>query len=152
MHVSSHHCVCHYNWRRHGSFPMRRTSVPVAALHLVDDDVDSGAAALLALEPVLRHRFTLMARNPLGVAFDQPLRAALTLLLHGTPVMPMAGSALGLRYLRDRICVPRDMPLLSGRLLRQALEQTAALDSDAQPEAIPSQHRFDQDPRPFLTE
>lgn len=118
----------------------------------VDDDIDAGAAALLALEPVLRHRLTLMARNPLGVAFDQPLRAALTLLVQGTPVLPMAGSALGLRYLRDRICVPRDMPLLSGRLLRQALEQTAAFDSDVQPEAIPSQHRFDQDPRPFLTE
>ncbi|KGG23761.1 Glutaredoxin-like domain/phycoerythrin related domain fusion [Prochlorococcus sp. MIT 0702] len=88
----------------------------------------------------------------LGAAFDQPLRAALTLLLHCTPVMPIAGSSLGLRYLRDRICVPRDMPLLSGRLVRQALEQTAALDGDEQPEAIPLQHRFDQDPQAFLTE
>ena len=108
------------------------------------------AIALRALEPVLRHRRTLMARNPLGERFDQPLRAALTLMLQGLAVQPEAGSALGLRYLRDRISVPRDMPLLSGRALRQALEKTASLDGLEQPEALPLQHRFDQDPRPFL--
>ena len=111
---------------------------------------EGGDVALRALEPVLRHRQTLMARNPLGSRFDQPLRAALTLMLQGIPVRPEAGSALGLRYLRDRISVPRDMPLLSGRALRQALERTAALDGPEQPDALPLQHRFDQDPRPFL--
>ena len=103
-----------------------------------------------ALQPVLRHRQTLMARNPLGAGLDQPLRAALTRLTTGLSVRPQSGSALGLRYLRDRISVPRDMPLSSGRLLRQALEFTAQLDGDAQPEALPQNHRFDQDPRPFL--
>ena len=103
-----------------------------------------------ALQPVLRHRQTLMARNPLGAGLDQPLRAALTLLTTGLSVRPQSGSALGLRYLRDRISVPRDMPLPSGRLLRQALEFTAQLDGDGQPEALPQNHRFDQDPRPFL--
>ncbi|MEB3158755.1 MAG: glutathione S-transferase [Synechococcus sp.] len=110
---------------------------------------DAVLEALGALAPVLRHRQTLMSRNPLGENFDQPLRAALTLLTTGLTVSPERGSALGLRYLRDRISVPRDMPLLSGRLLRQALEQTAALDGEAQPEPLPLQHRFDQDPRPF---
>ena len=103
-----------------------------------------------ALERVLRHRSTLLARNPLGDAFDQPLRAALTALMQGRSVSPEPGSAAALRYLRDRISVPRDMPLHSARLLRQALEATAVLDGDQQPEPLPFEHRFDQDPRPFL--
>lgn len=111
---------------------------------------DAVLEGLGALQPVLRHRQTLMARNPLGAGLDQPLRAALTRLTTGLPVQPQSGAALGLRYLRDRISVPRDMPLPSGRLLRQALEFTAQLDGDEQPEALPQNHRFDQDPRPFL--
>jgi len=103
-----------------------------------------------ALERVLRHRSTLLARNPLGEAFDQPLRAALTALMQGRSVSPEPGSAAALRYLRDRISVPRDMPLHSARLLRQALEATAVLDGDQQPAPLPFEHRFDQDPRPFL--
>lgn len=103
-----------------------------------------------ALERVLRHRSTLLARNPLGDAFDQPLRAALTALMQERSVSPEPGSAAALRYLRDRISVPRDMPLHSARLLRQALEATAVLDGDQQPTPLPFEHRFDQDPRPFL--
>ena len=103
-----------------------------------------------ALERVLRHRSTLLARNPLGDAFDQPLRAALTALMQERSVSPEPGSAAALRYLRDRISVPRDMPLHSARLLRQALEATAVLDGDQQPAPLPFEHRFDQDPRPFL--
>jgi glutathione S-transferase len=103
-----------------------------------------------ALERVVRHRSALMARNPLGAAFDQPLRAALTSLMSGVPCQPNANTASGLRYLRDRISVPRDMPLRSARLLRTVLEMTAALDGEAQPTPPPFEHRFDQDPRPFL--
>ena len=43
------------------------------------------------------------------------------------------------------------MPLRSARLLRQALERTAAIDGDQQSEPLPLEHRFDQDPRPFLS-
>lgn len=113
-------------------------------------DVDGVSPRERALERVLRHRRTLMARNPLGECFDQPLRAALSALMQEQRVVPEAGSASALRYLRDRISVPRDMPLHSARLLRQALEATAALDGDAQPQPLPFEHRFDQDPRPFL--
>ena len=104
-----------------------------------------------ALERVLRHRSTLLNRSPLGERFDQPLRAALSALMLEQPVKPASGSAAALRYLRDRISVPRDMPLESARSLRQALESTAALDGDQQPEPLPFEHRFDQDPRPFLS-
>ena len=113
-------------------------------------DDDGVMASHRALERVLRHRAALMERNPLGAAFDQPLRAALTCLVAGDLCQPNADTAIGLRYLRDRISVPRDMPLHSARLLRKVLETTAALDSEAQPTPPPFEHRFDQDPRPFL--
>ena len=111
-------------------------------------------AASVALARVLKHRPTLLLRNPLGQAFDTPLRCALTTLISGVPCPPPPGSAPGLRYLRDRISVPRDMPLHAARRLRQALEAVASLDPqgpDRQGPAIPRQHRRDQDPLPFLS-
>ena len=114
-------------------------------------DDDGVMSSYRALERVLRHRSALMDRNPLGAAFDQPLRAALTSLVSGGLCQPNADTASGLRYLRDRISVPRDMPLQSARLLRAALEATAALDGEAQSAPPPFEHRFDQDPRPFLS-
>jgi glutathione S-transferase len=112
-------------------------------------------AAPIALARVLRHRQTLLQRNPLGEAgFDAALRTALTRLALGSAPAAPAGSAPGLRHLRDRISVPRDLPLHAGRVLRQALEATAASDPlqpNGEGQPIPLHHRRDQDPRPFLT-
>ena len=106
----------------------------------------------LALSRVLKHRKRLLELNPLGaIRFDQPLRATLTRMALGASCSPDPGSARGLRYLRDRISVPRDMPLISARRLRQALEQTAQLDSPEMGAPIPIYDRFDQNPTPFLT-
>lgn len=109
---------------------------------------------LLALARTLRHRQVLLRRNPLGPdSFDAPLRSALTDLASGIPCPPPPGSAAALRYLRDRISVPRDMPLHAARQLRRALERTAGLDpSDpgARPAPLPVRDRRDQDPQPFL--
>lgn len=41
------------------------------------------------------------------------------------------------------------MPLLSGRLLRQALERTATIDGSDLGPAIPTRNRLDQNPRQF---
>lgn len=108
-------------------------------------------AALEALGRVLRHRRAIGAVNPdAPERFELALRCALTLLVSGgPPCPPPAGSAAGLRHLRDRISVPRDMSLHAARRLRQVLESTAALDSPQQAAAIPVRHRRDQDPRPF---
>ena len=81
--------------------------------------------------------------------FDQPLRAALTNMFEENMCRPEEGSAPGLRYLRDRISVPRDMPLLSARKLRQALERTAQIDGPDQGPPIPTRHRLDQNPEPI---
>ncbi|MCX5937421.1 MAG: glutathione S-transferase family protein [Cyanobium sp. LacPavin_0920_WC12_MAG_62_9] len=123
--------------------------------------VEPPDAALIALARVLKHRQPILERNPLGPErFDPALRCALAALVPGDhqPQTPPPGSAPGLRYLRDRISVPRDMPLHSARRLRQALEATARLDPQACPPdglasqgpPIPTSHRRDQDPRPFL--
>lgn len=107
-----------------------------------------------ALARVLKHREVLMRRIPLPKELMEPaLRSALTLLALGRPSAPPAGAAAGLRYLRDRISVPRDMSLHAARVLRQALEATAQLDPEcpqAQGPPIPTSHRLDQDPAPFL--
>jgi glutathione S-transferase len=123
--------------------------------------VEPPDAALIALFRVLKHRQPILERNPLGPErFDPALRCALAALVGGDhqPLSPPPGSAPGLRYLRDRISVPRDMPLHAARRLRQALEATALLDPQAsaldalapQGPPIPTSHRRDQDPRPFL--
>jgi glutathione S-transferase len=114
------------------------------------DDTLHGQAAL-ALSRVIRHRDQLLKRNPFGSQrFDLPLRCALTRLITGAACQPPKGSAASLRYLRDRISIPRDMPLPAGRLLRQALEATAAMDGPQQGEPLGLRNRFDQDPRAFL--
>ena len=114
-----------------------------------------------ALARMLRHRERLLAVNPFGAQqgadaaarLDLALRCALTNLLPAfaqTPLSPPSGTAAGLRYLRDRISVPRDLSLHAARHLRQALERTAQLDGDSQGVALPVAHRRDQNPLPFV--
>lgn len=103
-----------------------------------------------ALHRVLRHRANIIRVNPLEDAvFDEALRCALTCLMTDKTCTPPAGSDRGLRYLRDRINVPRDMSIYAAKRLREALETTAALVGDQQGPQIPMQHRRDQDPVNF---
>lgn len=107
-------------------------------------------AALEALHRVLKHRRTLVKLNPVADKdFDVALRCALTQMVTGQFVVPPPGTEVGLRYLRDRISVPRDMSVYGARKLRQALEITAALVSDRQGPELPVRHRRDQDPAQF---
>ena len=103
-----------------------------------------------ALFRVLKHRHNLIKVNPAEDAlFEEALRCALTYLMTGEVCSPPQGSDGALRYLRDRVCVPRDMSLYAAKRLREALEVTASLVGDRQGVPIPVNHRRDQDPANF---
>lgn len=103
-----------------------------------------------ALARVIKHRSNIIRVNPAeNQLFEQALRCALTHLITGEDCPPPAGTDSALRYLRDRISVPRDMSIYAAKRLRQALEETAALVGDNQGAPIPLKHRRDQDPANF---
>jgi glutathione S-transferase len=103
-----------------------------------------------ALHRVLKHRVNIIRVNPAPDALmDEALRCALTHLMTGESCPPPTGSDVALRYLRDRISVPRDMSIYAAKHLRESLETTAALAGDGQPEPIPVNHRRDQNPLAF---
>ncbi len=103
-----------------------------------------------ALARMVKHRENIIKVNPASTeVIDPALRCALTYLITGDACKPPAGSDVGLRYLRDRINVPRDMSIYAAKRLREALEATAALVGDAQPDPLPIRHRRDQDPANF---
>jgi glutathione S-transferase len=103
-----------------------------------------------ALHRVVKHRNSIINVNPApNPLIDTALRCALTHLITGQDCPPPPQSDGALRYLRDRISVPRDMSVYAARQLKQALEETAALVGDSQGLPIPVNHRRDQDPANF---
>ncbi|MEB3192913.1 MAG: glutathione S-transferase family protein [Snowella sp.] len=103
-----------------------------------------------ALQRVIKHRRNLIRVNPAGDSlFEEALRCALTHLITGEVCLPPPGSDSALRYLRDRICVPRDMSIYAAKRLREALEFTATLVGNEQGTPILLKHRRDQDPANF---
>jgi glutathione S-transferase len=103
-----------------------------------------------ALYRTLKHRNNIIRVNPADdKLFDEALRCALTNMMTGETQIPPVGSDAALRYLRDRINVPRDMSIYAAKHLRQALEATAALVGDAPGTPIPFNHRRDQNPAEF---
>ncbi|MBW4659171.1 MAG: glutathione S-transferase family protein [Drouetiella hepatica Uher 2000/2452] len=103
-----------------------------------------------ALYRVIRHRANIIRVNPADDRLiDEALRCALTHLMTGQVCLPPPESDAALRYLRDRINVPRDMSIYAAKRLRESLEKTAALVGDRQGAPIPVQHRRDQNPADF---
>jgi glutathione S-transferase len=103
-----------------------------------------------ALQRVIDHHINIIRVNPAdNELFDQALRCALTHMVTGKECVPPSGSDVALRYLRDRINVPRDMSIYAAKRLRESLEKTASLVGDRQPDPIPTRHRRDQDPSNF---
>jgi glutathione S-transferase len=104
-----------------------------------------------ALQRVIKHRHNIIKINPAdNQLFDEALRCALTNMMREESCQPPVNSDAALRYLRDRISVPRDMSIYAAKRLRTALEETAKLVGDRQGEPIPFKHRRDQDPANFV--
>jgi glutathione S-transferase len=105
-----------------------------------------------ALQRVLKHRQSIIKVNPAAPELiDTSLRCALTHLITGETFTPPTGADVALRYLRDRISVPRDMSIYAAKQLRASLEATASLAGNGQGTPIPIRHRRDQDPANFGT-
>ena len=76
---------------------------------------------------------------------------ALTNMITGEVLIPKKLSGISLRYLKNRISVPRDMPIISARLLRQSLNKIESLSDINEIDKIPFRHRYDQDPINFIS-
>jgi glutathione S-transferase len=103
-----------------------------------------------ALYRAIKHHANVIRVNPAeDKLVDEALRCALTNMMTGSEIVPPPGSDAALRYIRDRINVPRDMSIYAAKRLRAALEATAALVGDVQGAPIPFNHRRDQNPLGF---
>merc|ERR1712156_382202 len=106
----------------------------------------------IALQRVLRHREAIVKVNPVKEKenIDKALRATLTYMMTNEEIENIPnGSEVGLRYIKERINIPRDMPIWSARRLREALEKVASNVGPCQGPSIPTSHRKDQDPKYF---
>ncbi|NJN61685.1 MAG: glutathione S-transferase family protein [Coleofasciculaceae cyanobacterium RL_1_1] len=105
-----------------------------------------------ALQRVCKHRANIIRVNPLeDDRMDLALRCALTHLITGEMPTPPPGSDVALRYLRDRVNVPRDMSIYAAKHLRTSLEAIAAIAGDRSGPEISLRHRRDQDPKNFAS-
>ena len=114
---------------------------------------DSKYYAKFALKRVIKHKNNLIKVNPYDKEyFEESLRSALTHMITGEVRIPEKLSVKSLRYLKNRISVPRDMPIISARLLRQSLNKIELLGENNEVDYIPLNHRYDQDPRNFISD
>jgi glutathione S-transferase len=103
-----------------------------------------------ALARTIKHHVNIIKVNPAEDSLiDEALRCALTRMMTDEDCTPPPESDLALRYLRDRVNVPRDMSIYAAKRLREALESTAALVGSRQNPPIPLNHRRDQNPLSF---
>jgi len=72
-------------------------------------------------------------------------------MMTGEVRIPEKLSGISLRYLKNRISVPRDMPIISARLLRQSLNKIESLSDIDEIDKIPFRNRYDQDPINFIS-
>ena len=72
-------------------------------------------------------------------------------MITGEVLTPKKLSGISLRYLKNRVSVPRDMPIISARLLRQSLNKIELLSDVNEIDNLPFRHRYDQDPRNFIS-
>ncbi len=113
-------------------------------------EFDLNYYAKFALKRVLKHKENIIKVNPYNKGlFEESLRSALTHMVTGEVYKPQYNAGESIKYLKNRISVPRDMPVISARILRQSLDKIESLSDNKDFDKIPLRHRFDQDPRNF---
>ncbi len=116
----------------------------------LNKDSDTSYYAKFALKRVLKHKDNIIKSNPYkNKFFDESLRSALMHMIKGEINVPNKINGKALKYLKDRISVPRDMSVISARLLRQSLNKIASLSLEKNIDRVPTDHRYDQDPKFF---
>ena len=118
----------------------------------LNQNYESKYYALIALKRVIKHKDNLLKANPYNKeSFDESLRSALSHMITGEVLIPKKLSGISLRYLKNRISVPRDMPIISARLLRQSLNRIESLSDINEIDKLPLRHRYDQNPINFIS-
>ncbi len=113
-------------------------------------EFDLNYYAKFALKRVLKHKENIIKVNPYNKGlFEESLRSTLTHMVTGEVYKPQYNAGESIKYLKNRISVPRDMPVISARILRQSLNKIEAISDNKDIEKIPVRHRYDQDPRNF---
>jgi len=117
-----------------------------------NQNYESNYYAKIALKRVIKHKDNLLKVNPYNKeSFEESLRSALTHMITGEVIIPKKLSGISLRYLKNRISVPRDMPIISAMLLRQSLNRIESLSDINEIDKLPLRHRYDQDPINFIS-
>ncbi len=117
----------------------------------LNKNYDSKYYSKITLKRVIKHKDNLIKSNPFDKElFDESLRSVLTHMVTGEVRIPEYIGSNSLRYLKNRISVPRDMPLISARLFRQSLYKIESLYKNQVDDIIPTKHRYDQDPAKFI--
>ena len=115
-----------------------------------NQDLDNDYYAKFALRRILKHKDNIINANPYKKDFfEESLRSALTHMMTSEISDTPNKSKISIKYLKNRISVPRDMPIISARLLRQSLNKVESLCNNSQIDKIPINHRYDQNPSEF---
>ena len=116
-----------------------------------NQDLDLDYYAKYALKRVLKHKDNIINANPYDKdLFEESLRSALTYMITSEINKIPQKAVTSVNYLKNRISVPRDMPIISARLLRQSLNKIKSPNIISKIDKIPNKDRYDQDPAKFF--
>tara|TARA_B100001029_G_scaffold171427_1_gene168242 strand:- start:169 stop:1170 length:1002 start_codon:yes stop_codon:yes gene_type:complete len=116
-----------------------------------NQNLDLDYYSKFALKRVLKHKDNIINANPYEKdLFDESLRSALTYMITSEINKVPSNAEISINYLKNRISVPRDMPILSARLLRKSLNKIQSNNINSKVDKISDKHRYDQDPAKFI--
>ena len=108
-----------------------------------NQDIDFDYYTKFALKRVLKHKDNIINANPYEKdLFEESLRSALTYMITSEINEVPNKAVTSILYLKNRISVPRDMPIISARILRQSLNKIESTNLNTKIDKIPEKHRY----------